>query len=68
MYRRIYRWLGGTLALGCLSVLAWSSLVAVDEAEYAVVTSFGQVVAVHGARAGHVGATFQASLAVGRAS
>lgn len=48
MSRRAYRWLGGALALACAVALAWSSLVAVDETEYVVVTSFGRVVAVHG--------------------
>src|SRR3954470_10722471 len=59
MSRRIYRWLGGTLALGFLAALAWSSLVAVDETEYAVVTSFGQVVAVHGLEPGSAGLHFK---------
>src|SRR3954466_13433868 len=48
MNRRSYRWLGWAMALACLGLLGWSSLVAVDETEYAVVTSFGRVVAVYG--------------------
>jgi membrane protease subunit HflC len=35
--------------------LAWSSLVAVDETEFAVVTSFGEIVAVHGEQPGTAG-------------
>ena len=48
------------------SCLAGSCLVAVDETEYAVVTNFGRVVAVHGLEAGHRRAAFQAAVA-GRA-
>src|SRR4051794_9520314 len=48
MSRRLFRWLGGTLVLACVAALAWSSVVAVDETEYAVVTSFGRVVAGQG--------------------
>jgi membrane protease subunit HflC len=52
---RSYRWMVGTMALVSLGLLAWSSLVAVDETEYAVVTSFGRVVAVHGLEPGTSG-------------
>jgi membrane protease subunit HflC len=53
------RWLlaAGGIAVCCL--IAWSILAPVDETEYGVVTSFGQVVAVHGIEPGTAGLHFK---------
>jgi membrane protease subunit HflC len=55
MKSRVFRRTGGVLAVACVVGLGWSSLVAVDETEYAVVTEFGRVVAVHGMQPGTAG-------------
>jgi membrane protease subunit HflC len=49
------------LGLACVLALAlvWSTVVAVDETEFAVVTNFGQVVSVHGVRPGDAGLHFK---------
>jgi modulator of FtsH protease HflC len=57
--RRFLPWLGLLLALVCLVALVMTTLVAVDETEYAVVTSFGQVVSVHGIEPGTAGLHFK---------
>jgi membrane protease subunit HflC len=54
-HRRVVAWSVGLALSVILLALAWSSLVAVDETEYAVVTSFGEVVAVHGEKPGTAG-------------
>ncbi len=48
-------WLFSFAALAVLVLLGWCSLVAVDETEYAVVTSFGRAVAVYGVEPGSAG-------------
>jgi modulator of FtsH protease HflC len=47
------------VGLACVLALAWSTVVAVDETEYAVVTNFGQVVSVHGVKPGDAGLHFK---------
>jgi membrane protease subunit HflC len=54
-HRRITAWSIILAIPALLLALAWSSLVAVDETEYAVVTRFGEVVAVHGDQPGTAG-------------
>ena len=48
-------WMLASLAVLVLAVLGFSCLVAVDETEYALVTSFGEVVAIHGREPGTAG-------------
>lgn len=57
--RRAIAWVLGLSALASLVLLGCSCLVAVDETEYAVVTSFGQIVAVHGVEPGTAGLHFK---------
>jgi membrane protease subunit HflC len=57
--RRFLRWIVPPLALLGLVVLILTALVAVDETEYAVVTSFGRVAAVHGTEPGGAGLHFK---------
>ena len=53
--RRAVVWVIGLAALAILVFLGCCCLVAVDETEYAVVTSFGRIVAVHGVVPGTAG-------------
>jgi modulator of FtsH protease HflC len=53
--RRLLRRLIPLLALLGVALLGFSCLVAVDETEYAIVTSFGDVAAVHGQEPGTAG-------------
>ena len=53
--RRTVVWVMGLTALAILVFLGCCCLVAVDETEYAVVTSFGKIVAVHGVEPGTAG-------------
>jgi membrane protease subunit HflC len=53
--RRTIAWLIGLTALATLVFLSCCCLVAVDETEYAVVASFGRIVAVHGVEPGTAG-------------
>ncbi len=53
--RRAVVWAVGLAALAALLFLSYCCLVAVDETEYAVVTSFGRIVAVHGVEPGTAG-------------
>jgi membrane protease subunit HflC len=46
-------------AIIAVVLLGWSALAPVDETEYGVVTSFGQVVAVHGVEPGTTGLHFK---------
>jgi membrane protease subunit HflC len=53
--KRPLRWLLVTGLVIALAVLVMSSLLVVDETEFAVVTSFGRIVAVHGDTASEAG-------------
>ena len=55
MRPRRYSWLFAVAALAGLTLLAGSCLIAVDETEYAMVTDFGKIVAVHGTQQGSAG-------------
>ncbi len=57
--RRAIVWLIGLAALAILVFLSCCCLVAVDETEYAVVTSFGRIVAVLGLEPGTAGLHFK---------
>ena len=57
--RRLLFWLLPTLVVLGLVLLGTSCLVAVDETEYAIVTSFGQVSAIHGVEPGTAGLHFK---------
>ncbi len=57
--RHSFRWLIGLVLVATLVFLGWSCVVAVDETEYAVVTSFGRIVAVHGVEDGTTGLHFK---------
>ena len=46
--RRTVAWVMGLAAMAIMVFLGCCCLVAVDETEYAVVTSFGKIVALHG--------------------
>ncbi len=57
--RRIVVWLTGLAVLAILVSVSYCCLVAVDETEYAVVTSFGRIVAIHGVVPGTAGLHFK---------
>ncbi len=57
--RRAVVWIIGLSGLAILVSLGYCCLLAVDETEYAVVTSFGRVVAVHGMTPGTAGLHFK---------
>jgi membrane protease subunit HflC len=57
--RRAIAWVLALSALASLVLLGCSCLVTVDETEYAVVTSFGRIVAVHGVEPGTSGLHFK---------
>jgi membrane protease subunit HflC len=68
--KRFFRWFVVLSLLLALAGLVMSSLVVVDETEFAIVTSFGRIVAVYGDEAGesglHVKAPWQWVLRVDR--
>jgi membrane protease subunit HflC len=57
--RRFHPWAIVCLLLGIMAGLAWTTVVAVDETEFAIVTNFGQVVTVHGDEPGTAGLHFK---------
>ena len=59
LIRRSHLWLFSALTVLGLALLGLSCLVAVDETEYAIVTSFGEVAAVHGKEPGSAGLHFK---------
>lgn len=57
--RRSSRRLGLILPVASLLLLAWTTLAPVDETEYGVITSFGDVAAVYGVEPGSAGLHFK---------
>ena len=57
--RRPLRWTFGLLALALAGLLAWRSVVVVDETEFVLITDFGRTVDVLGDRDGEAGLHFR---------